>query len=280
LIEKATIATLLAAARARLGNTFSAALDARLLMQEATGMAHADIIAHADDELNGEMAQKFEALIIRRLAHEPVSRILGRREFYGRSFIVTPDVLDPRPDTETVVELALKHTGAGRFVDLGTGSGAIAITLCAENAQLSGLAVDISPAALRVAERNAQAQGLAERLTFRQGNWLHGVTETFDLIISNPPYIRAGESLMREVFNHDPHLALFAGTDGLEAYRAIAATCGACLAPQGRVVVEIGAGQAGDVTALFETSGLVLLESADDLQGHARALAFARHKPV
>jgi release factor glutamine methyltransferase len=266
-------------ARAQLGNKFSAALDARLLMQEATGFSHADIIASPEREVSGEALAKFNAFLARRLAHEPVSRILGRREFYGRNFMVTPDVLDPRSETEVVVELALKLVKAGRFIDLGTGSGAIAVTLCAENEGLSGIASDISPAAIKVAQANAAANNIGARLKFHQGNWLENLDETYDLIISNPPYIRSGDTLMPEVFGHDPHIALFAGHDGLEAYRLISASCGARLATNGIIVVEVGAGQDTEVRQLFETKGLALLESAEDLQGHTRALAFSLREP-
>lgn len=266
-------------ARAQLGNNFSAALDARLLMQEAARLTHAEIIAEPERELGSEALSNFNAFIARRLAHEPVSRILGRREFYGRNFTLTPDVLDPRPDTEVVVELALRLVKAGRFIDLGTGSGAIAVTLCAENAALSGVASDVSSAALKVAEANAAANNVAARLKFHRGSWFENVDGVFDLIISNPPYIRSGEALMPEVFHHDPHIALFAGQDGLEAYRLISASCIPHLAAHGAIVVEIGAGQEAEVRPLFETKGLVLLESAEDLQGHTRALAFGLRKP-
>ncbi|MDE2385245.1 MAG: peptide chain release factor N(5)-glutamine methyltransferase [Alphaproteobacteria bacterium] len=269
---------LLKQARLQLGGKFSAALDARLLLQEATGLTHAEIIAAPELELNAGSLLKFNALLARRLQHEPISRILGHREFYGRRFAITPDVLDPRPDTETLVELALRHfPGPARFVDLGTGSGAIAITLCAENPNLSGLAIDLSAAALAVAEQNAKALGVDVALHFRQGRWFEGLEGQFDLIISNPPYIRQDAELMPDVSAFDPALALFGGEDGLEAYRAIAAGAAAHLAPAGQVMVEIGAGQAEDVTLIFSGQGFHQVEQAADLAGHPRALAFARH---
>ena len=274
--ELSRVAALLKEARAQLGNNFSASLDARLLLQEATGLTHADIIAEPETDIGAEALVKFKSFIARRMAHEPVSRILGRREFYGRNFIVTPDVLDPRPDTEVVVELALKLVPRGRFIDLGTGSGAIAITLAAENHNLSGIAGDVSPAALAVAQINAKANAVEQRLDFQLSRWFEGIEGQFDLIISNPPYVRADDKLMPEVFEHDPHLALFGGEDGLAAYRAISAGASSHLVSGGIVVVEIGSGQNEEVAELFETKGLTLLEKARDLQDQIRALAFRR----
>ena len=274
--ESSRVAAVLKEARAKLGNNFSVALDTRLLLQEATGMTHAEIIAEPETEIGAESLVKFNSFIARCLAQEPVSRILGRREFYGRNFIVTPAVLDPRPDTEVVVELALKLVPRGLFIDLGTGSGAIAVTLAAENQNLSGIASDVSPAALSVAQINAKANAVEQRLAFQLSHWFEGVEGQFDLIISNPPYIRANDKLMPEVFGHDPHLALFGGEDGLEAYRAISAGASSHLAFGGIVVVEVGSEQNEEVARLFETKGLILLEKATDLQDHIRALAFRR----
>jgi release factor glutamine methyltransferase len=270
------IQAMLREARTQLGNNFSAALDARLLLQEATGLTHAEIIAAPETEISAGAVGRFNAFIARRMAHEPVSRILGRREFYGRNFIVTPDVLDPRPDTEVVVELALKLVPRGRFIDLGTGSGAIAITLTAENQNLSGIASDVSPTALAVAQINAKANAVEQRLAFQLSHWFEGVAGKFDLIIANPPYIRANAKLVPEVFEHDPHLALFGGEDGLQAYHAISGAASSHLATNGIVVLEVGAGQHEEVAKLFETKGLILLEAASDLQDHVRALAFSR----
>jgi release factor glutamine methyltransferase len=166
----------------------------------------------------------------------------------------------------------VKHPA--RFLDLGTGSGAIAVTLCAERADFSGVASDVSEAALRVAENNALENGVASRLSFHRGSWFEGLSEKFDLIISNPPYIESSAPLMPDVLNYDPHLALFGGDDGLNAYRAIAAGAAAQLLPKGVVVVEIGAGQEKDVVALFAAQKFELMETARDLAGHVRGLKF------
>ena len=259
--------------------TFSVALDVRLLLQAAAGLTHENIIAEPMRHVTADAAATFNAFIARRLAHEPVSRILGRREFYGREYQITPDVLDPRPDTEVVVELALDNVKGGRFIDLGTGSGAIAITLCAEAAGLSGVATDISGAALAVARGNAQRLGMSDRIIFHQGPWFDGVEGLFDLIISNPPYIRASEILAADVANFDPHLALFGGEDGLAAYREIAKQSTARLAAEGIVVVEVGHEQSSEVERLFETHGFKLADQALDLAEHVRALAFKHREP-
>ena len=268
------IDTLLREARAKLGNKFSAVLDARLLLQAATGLTHADIAANPERDLNGDALAKFNVFVERRLAHEPVSRILGWREFYGRRFTVTPDVLDPRPDTEVVVEEALERMTAGKFLDLGTGSGAIAVTLCTENKSLSGVATDVSPRALAVAKTNALELGVQDRLNFVNSNWFAEINERFELIISNPPYIRAGTTLMADVAKYDPGLALFGGRDGLDAYRAISAGAPKYLKANGLVIVEIGWDQAEDVTQIFELRGFSRQIARPDLGGHVRALGF------
>jgi release factor glutamine methyltransferase len=276
-MSRKTIAALLEAARAafKAVGIETAALDARLLLQGASGLSHGQIIAEADAVLDPRSVAMFENFVARRLKFEPVSRILGSREFYGRKFYVTPDVLDPRGDTECVVALALdrlKHPA--RFLDLGTGSGAIAVTLCAERPDFNGVASDVSEAALKVAETNAIINDVAGRLSFHHGSWFDGLAEKFDLLISNPPYIKAPAVLMPDVMNYDPHLALFGGDDGLEAYRAIAAGAAAQLLPKGIVVVEIGAGQEADVVAIFAARNFKLVETARDLSGHVRGLKF------
>lgn len=277
-----TIAAALMAARKTLiaADMEPAALDARLLMQAATGLSHEEIVAAPESLLPMEAAEKFSAFLARRLADEPVSRILARREFYGRSFEVTPAVLDPRADTEALIGLVLelaKNT-KGRLLDIGTGSGAIAVTLLGELHNFIGVAVDVSSDALHVARKNALANGVRGRLQFHQGSWFNGLTEKFDLIVSNPPYIPHDDilALGNEVKNYDPHLALDGGADGLFAYRAIASGASARLLDTGLIIVEIGAGQGPDVTAIFKTHGFRLMGQRIDLGGHLRALAFGR----
>ncbi len=272
-----SIAALMKAARAHLAASGiqSAALDARLLLQAASGLAPEVLIADHEATLPADAKARFDRFIIRRLNHEPVSRILGTREFFGRSFKVTQAVLDPRADTETLVQLALER-GAGpcHFLDLGTGSGAIAVTLCAERQDFSGTATDLSPEALVIAHENAVALGAGPQLQFHQGAWFEGLEEKFDLIISNPPYIQEGATLMPDVANYDPPLALFGGPDGLATYRAIAKDAKRFLTRDGQVMVEIGWGQAGDVKVIFETQGFILSEQRSDLSGTPRAISF------
>ena len=256
------------------------ALDARLLLQAAGGFSHEYIIAEPETILKPEQILAFKSFINRRLAHEPVSRILGTREFYGRPFQVTRAVLDPRADTETLIALALEimPSGPNRILDIGTGSGAIAVTLLAERENYSGIAVDLSVDALHIAKMNALANWVSGRLQFHHGSWFEGIAEKFDLIISNPPYIVHDEiaGLDVEVKDHDPHVALDGGHDGLFAYRAIAAGSSQHLNKSGLVLVEIGAGQGADVTAIFAQHSFAPKSQKIDLGGHVRALAFGR----
>jgi release factor glutamine methyltransferase len=278
-----TIAALLQEARKALfdADIELSALDSRLLLQAATGLTHEQLISEPNVVLAADEIAKFKNFVNRRLNHEPVTRILGEREFYGRSFQVSPAVLDPRADTETIIELTLQLLGKDpkRILDLGTGSGAIAITLLAERPNWSGIAADISSDALEIAKANAKALGVADRLAFYNGAWFDGMAEKFDLIVSNPPYIPHFEvfDLSLEVQNYDPHLALDGGNDGLEAYRAIAAGAADHLKPNGLVMVEIGAGQSADVTEIFENRGFELNGQKSDLGGHVRALGFLLH---
>jgi len=255
----------------------TAVLDARLLLQAASGLRHEEIVVEPDLVIPPEVAARFQSLIERRCRFEPVSRILGNREFYGRSFWVTPDVLDPRADTETLIGAALalaKGRGPLRILDLGTGSGAIAVTLLAELPGAKAVASDLSAAALQVAKGNAEALGVANRASFVQANWFDGVDGRFDLIVSNPPYIPLGDiaGLAVDVRDFDPPKALDGGPDGLEAYRRIAGGAGGHLTPGGHVILEIGAGQENAVNDLFRGQGFVRESRHFDLAGHIRCL--------
>lgn len=268
-----------AAARLKAAGSDTPVLDARLLLQAAAGISREELILGPDRPLTTEQLAAYESHITRRERSEPVSRILGEREFYGRSFKVTPDTLDPRPDTETLIEAALAiMPPRARLLDLGTGTGAIAVTLLAERPEATGVATDLSPAALAVASENATTHGVATRLTLLQGSWFEPVTGSFDIILSNPPYIPSGDiaGLSPDVRNFDPGLALSGGDDGLDPYRAIASAAAAHLAGGGHVLVEIGAGQADDVSAIFAAQGFGPAGRHRDLGGHERALAFSR----
>lgn len=270
---------LLKAARAILTDAETPALDARLLLQHVTGFTHESLIAEPQTELPDDVTKLFETLVQRRKLHEPISRILGKREFYGREFLVTPDVLDPRPDTEVLIETALARLPqdkALRLLDLGTGSGIIAITLLAERPMSQGVAVDLSESAIQVARQNANAHNVEHRLRFITTSWFDGVSGHFDAILSNPPYIEAEivPTLEEEVKNFDPHLALIGGADGLDCYRAIASAALDHLNPEAFVAVEIGAGQQTDVAAIFAANDFYAVSQHRDLGGHIRCLVF------
>jgi release factor glutamine methyltransferase len=261
------------------------ALDARLLVIAATGLSHEALIAAPERMLDGDEARRLDALADRRLAGEPVSRIVAEREFYGRPFTIGPASLDPRPDTETLVERALGFARTPEapvnILDLGTGSGAILVSLLAEWPEARGTGTDVSEAALAVALGNALRHGVADRARFVRADWCHGVEGAFDLIVANPPYIPSGElhRLEPEVRDHDPPLALDGGADGLDAYRAIAAGAGPLLVPGGLVAVEIGAGQEIAVAAVFaghEWAPASAGARCRDLGGHVRVLAFSQ----
>jgi len=257
-------------------------LDARLLLCHAAGLTHEAYIARAGGKLAADAAARLESFIARRLEREPVSRIIGTREFYGRDFLVDRHTLDPRPDTEIPIETALElvaqqgsRNRPRRLLDLGTGTGCILITLLAELPQARGLGTDISATALELAAANARRLGVAERARFVCSDWLGAIDGKFDLILSNPPYIPSAEiaGLAEEVARHDPRLALDGGADGLDAYRRIAAGAPQALAPNGKVLVEIGAGQAEAVAEIFAKAGLTLdgdTAIRRDLAGRAR----------
>lgn len=258
--------------------------DARLLLVAATGCSTADIIAHPERPLPEEARERFAAMLVRRAAHEPVSRILGEREFYGRRFLLSRETLDPRPDSETLIEAALGIADrAGwrekpiRILDIGTGTGCLLLTLLAELPQARGLGTDISADALETARKNARALGVGDRAQFEIHDVLDGIEDRFDLVISNPPYIASGEiaGLSPEVRVFDPRAALDGGADGLDIYRRIAAGLDRVL--DGAAVVEVGAGQAGPVAVLLQQAFVKTrkaeLSRHSDLGGHERCVA-------
>jgi release factor glutamine methyltransferase len=259
-------------------------LDARLLLQHAAGLAPEDVIAEPVRPLGPPALAAYRSLIDRRSRHEPVSRIIGTREFYGRLFAITPAVLDPRPDTETLVEAALTNLPPSepkQVLDLGTGSGAIIVTLLAERPLSRGVATDRSAPAIAVARGNAVRHDVASRLTLIEASWWQNVAGEFDVIVSNPPYIphAAIADLPEEVRNFDPPDALDGGLDGCEAYRRIAADARQHLAAEGRLLVEIGHGQTAVVRGIFEDMGLAATGQWADLGGRTRCLGFGRRPP-
>ena len=248
------IADLLRAAAARIGGD-TPRLDAELLLAHHLGCTRGDLRLKMDAMIAPE---GFEMLVDRRARGEPVAHITGRRGFWTLDLMVTPDVLIPRPDTETLVEVALRLCAPPprRILDLGTGSGALLLACLSEWPDSTGLGIDASPAALAVATANAATHGLGERASFQLGNWGEGVTERFDLVLSNPPYIAENEEIDAEVRAHEPHGALFAGQDGLDDYRRILPQLPGLLAPGGLAVLEIGHRQGPALLALASANGL------------------------
>lgn len=268
------------AARFRDAGSDTAAQDARYLVEGALGDASSTLDPLAP--LDAATIVLLDAYASRHIAGEPIWRILGEREFWSLTFKLSPATLEPRPDSETIVEAALAELGPRRqepmsILDLGTGTGCLLISLLSECGQARGLGVDISEEACATARGNAELNGVGDRCSFQPGNWVDGLVGRFDLIVSNPPYIPAGEipGLSVGVREHDPMRALDGGSDGLDAYRFLAAGLPARLAPGGSVVFEIGAGQEPDVVAIMEASGFVHRGSRRDLGDHIRALIFA-----
>jgi len=260
----------------------SSAADARLLLCAADGLSRADLIREPERALSEAGLSRLERLAARRAAREPLSRILARREFWGLPLAISPAVLDPRPDTETLVEavvgqFAHRRAEPLRILDLGVGSGAILCALLTECGAATGVAVDLSAPAAAQAQANFAACGLATRASVVVGCWGEAVRGPFDVVVSNPPYIPTSEigDLEREVRDHDPRLALDGGRDGLDAYRAIASALGALLAPPGRFFLEVGAGQAERVMAILRARGLTELATHADLAGVARIVSGA-----
>jgi release factor glutamine methyltransferase len=220
----------------------------------------------------------FEALVTRRLAHEPVAYITGRRAFWTIEVAVAPGVLIPRPDSETLIEAALArfgNHGPGRILDLGTGPGTLLLAALDQWPNASGLGIDASETALAIAQANAERLGLLPRARFSLGDWGTGIEESFHLILCNPPYVEAGAALPPDVVQWEPGEALFAGADGLQDYRRLAPQIARLLAPEGLACVEIGAGQADAVASLFQAEGLKIAHHRD-LSGTIRCLSM-RH---
>lgn len=269
-----TVGEAIRAAAERLAATSDTArLDAELLMAHLQGVTRSELLLY---RLRDPAPPGFNALIERRAGHEPVAYITGRQEFYGLPLIVSPAVLIPRGDSETLVEAALEaKPDALRLLDLGTGSGALLLALLAHLGQAEGIGVDRSAAALAVARANAEALGLSPRARFAAGDWhAQGWTDglgTFDLVVCNPPYVEADAALDRQVAEYEPATALFAGPEGLDDYRVLIPQLRGLMNPGARAILEIGANQGDAVSALAVAAGFTA-ELRRDLGGRARAL--------
>ncbi len=259
-----------------------AAREARLLLQAASDLSIAAQVADPELQVDAAAAQRFQALVSRRAARQPMAQILGRREFWSLSFRVTADTLDPRPDSETLVQAVLSRLAdrraALRVLDFGTGTGCLLLAVLHELPNSTGLGVDISPAALAVAAENARALGLDRRAAFQAGDWDAGLAPGFDLILANPPYIPGGEiaALQPEVAQFEPRLALDGGPDGLNAYRRLLPAAARLLVPRGLAAFEVGLHQADSVARLGVAAGLHHIATECDLGSVPRVVLFQK----
>ena len=265
-----------AAARLRAAGVPDPARDARILLAHAAAVDAARITLIAPEEISPEIAERFEHLVSLRAVRVPVSQLIGRRGFYGRDFQVNREVLDPRPETETLIDLALAAP-FDTLLDLGTGSGCILVTLLAEREDATGVGVDLSEAACLQASANAVQIGVSERTHILQSDWFERVEGRYDLIVSNPPYLALTEmeDVAPELAEHEPRMALTDGLDGLSAYRIIASEAQGFLTAEGRVLVEIGWQQAEPVQEIFRAAGWAQVDLAHDLDGRPRVVCAA-----
>ena len=258
------------------------AIDAEVLARHVLAWDRGQFLTRGREPVPIDLDPRFEQLVARRIAREPVAYIIGHREFWGREFEVNSAVLVPRPETESVIEEAIEDARGGRpfgiIVDVGTGSGCLAVTLAVEFPAARVFATDISPASLEVARRNASRHGVAERITFVQGDLLDRVEARADLIVSNPPYVPSADAdrLQPEVARYEPHSALFGGSDGLAVIRRLFAAAAGHLASDGLLVVEFGFGQEADVRGLAHAAGWRVVRIRADLQGIARTAVLRR----
>lgn len=269
----AAVAMAAATAKLRAAGVPDPARDARVLLAHAASVDAARITLIAPEEIAPEISERYEHLISLRAVRVPVSHLVGQREFYGRGFRISREVLDPRPETESLIEAALSEPFS-RVLDLGTGSGCILVTLLAECGAATGLGVDLSEGACLQASANAVLHGVAERAQIMQSDWFEAVEGRFDLIVSNPPYLADAEmgDVAPELALHEPRMALTDGADGLSVYRLLAARAHQYLSAQGRVLAEIGWKQGPQVRAIFDAAGWADVAILPDLDGRDRII--------
>lgn len=256
----------------------TAGLDARILLAHAAGMQYYALISCAKDAVSEAVQQKYQQLIAQRIAGKPVYRIIGLREFFGREFIVADNVLDPRPETELLVERILQDFAGkdAHFAEIGVGSGVISISLLLEQSQFTAIGSDISQDAINATNANLDAYDIEKRFELKLADCLEGIKGPFDFIVSNPPYIDSVDmaGLQKEVRDYDPHIALDGGKDGLEFYLRILTDAKSCLVPKGRLYLETGAGQHEPLINLAQQKGWGLVSAHLDLSGIERFVVF------
>lgn len=258
-------------------------LDARIILKETFNFDEKELIMNSDILISTSKVNEVKKILSRRLKGEPVSKIFRKRDFYDSTFLISDDVLDPRPETELIIDIANKYISENNyksFIDLGTGSGCIILSILKENKNIKGLGLDISLNAINIAKKNSSRLELENHAMFLVSDWFSSVKETYDLIISNPPYISSGEigTLSKGVKNYDPLISLDGGQDGLKCYREIAKDANRIINKDGMVILEIGCNQAEDVIKIFEINKFKFLNKVLDINGLDRILIFESKK--
>ena len=258
-------------------------LDARIILKETFNFDEKELIMNSDILISTSKVNEVKKILSRRLKGEPISKIFRKRDFYDSTFLISDDVLDPRPETELIIDIANKYISENNyksFIDLGTGSGCIILSILKENKNIKGLGLDISLNAINIAKKNSYRLKLENHAMFLVSDWFSSVKETYDLIISNPPYILSGEigTLSKGVKNYDPLISLDGGQDGLKCYREIAKDANRIINKDGMVILEIGCNQAEDVIKIFEINKFKFLNKVLDINGLDRILIFESKK--
>ena len=254
-------------------------LDARLVLKEVLSFNDKDLILEENTNISGEIIEKIFAIEARRLNGEPISKIFKKRDFYESTFVISNDVLDPRPETELVVEIAnnfIKKNEVKNILDLGTGSGCILLSILKENKKVNGLGIDLSKEAIKIARKNSKKLQLEKNSNFLISNWMNSINFKYDLVVSNPPYIASEDikKLSRNVKNFDPILSLDGGDDGLDCYRVIAKDLKRVINKNAIIIIEIGHNQSLSVIEIFKKNNFKLIKKYNDINGLERVLTF------
>ena len=261
----------------------TSSLDSRIILKEIFCLNEKQLILNSQLIVSKKKINEVDKILARRKSGEPISKIFGKRDFYKSTFLISEDVLDPRPETELIIEIAnnfILDKGYKNFIDLGTGSGCIILSILKDNKSLRAIGIDISNKAINIAQKNCSNLNLEKQATFLVSNWLSKVSGSYDLIISNPPYIPSKDvdALSANVKNYDPLISLDGGEDGLKCYRQIAEDINRVIGKNGRVVLEIGYNQAEDVIKIFESKDFIFLDKYIDINGLDRILTFESKK--